>query len=135
MTTFESIACSVRVGLLFLIKTTSSSAFSLFEVLIFEIVLTLEQLDADRDKGVPAETFDADRDRGVPDSRRTVELELVLVLEQIDVDLDRGVPGSRRTPAALTGVVTPVIVWCTGVRGWLGSGVGKLPESSLVVSC
>ena len=119
-----------------MINTTSSSSsafsFSFDELLIFEIV---EQLDADRDKGVPAEAFDADRDKGVPGSSRTVEVRLTLEqLEAFDADRDRGVPGSRRTPAALIGVVTPVILWWSGVLGGLGSGVPKLPTRILLVT-
>jgi len=116
-----------------LINTTPSSAFSFDELLFFEIV---EQLDADRDKGVPAdEAFDADRDKGVPGSSTTVEVRLTLEqLEAFDDDRDRGVPGSRRTPAVLIGVVTPVILWWTGVLGGLGSGVPKLPTRILLVT-
>ena len=68
-----------------MINTTPSSAFSFDELLFFEIV---EQLDADRDKGVPAdEAFDADRDKGVPGSSTTVEVRLTLEqLEAFDDD-------------------------------------------------
>ena len=119
VTTFESMASCSVVRFLLLIKTTSSSsAFSLLEVLICELVLTL---DADRDRGVPGSHF----------TRTVLEL---LILEQPDDDRDKGVSGSRTTPAALTGVVTPVNFWYSGVCGGLSDCFERLPEISLQAS-